>query len=121
MALHGRERLLILFLAVTAYANSLGNGFAYDDVTIVAQNPTVTAGDWRAALHRPWWPQSTPNGGLYRPLTSASFAAEWRLFRGSPLGFHAVNVLVHAVDSLLVFALLLELGAPTGALVGAPS
>jgi hypothetical protein len=38
---------------------------------------------------------------------------------GSPPAFHAVNVLAHAAVSLLVLALLLEIGTPSGALVGA--
>ena len=113
-----RAGILVLFLAVTAYANSLGNGFAYDDEGILTRNPAVTSGDWTGALEGPWWPGAAAGTGLYRPVTSASFAVEWRLFEGGPLGFHALNVATHAVVSLLVFALLLQLGSPIGALVG---
>ena len=115
----GRAALLVFFLAVAAYANSLGNGLAYDDDGVIAQNPVVTGGDWRGALAGPWWPQSVAGAGLYRPVTSASFALEWGASGGSPLAFHALNVVAHAAVSVLVFLLLLELGSAAGALVGA--
>jgi hypothetical protein len=114
-----RAAVLVALLAIAAYLNSFGNGFAYDDNGIVTQNPTVTSGDWRSALQSPWWPNAEGGAGLYRPVTSASFAAEWELFGGAPLGFHVGNVAVHALASLLVLALLSGLGAGAGATVGA--
>lgn len=114
-----RAGILIIFLAVAAYANSIGNGFAYDDQKILIENPLVTTGNWRAALHSSWWPRVVEGSGLYRPFTSASFSAEWVLSGGSPVAFHSLNVIVHALVSLLVFVLLLELGSAAGALAGA--
>jgi protein O-mannosyl-transferase len=113
-----RAGILVAFLAVAAYANSVGNDFAYDDDGILTQNPTVVSGDWAAALSQSWWPNAVGSAGLYRPLTSASFAAEWSVSGGSPRAFHAVNVAVHALVSLLVFALLLALGTRAGAFAG---
>src|SRR5262245_17116211 len=113
-----RGALLVVFLALTAYANSLGNGFAYDDEGILPQNPTVTSGDWVGALGRSWWPAAAAGAGLYRPVTSASFALEWKLTGGSPTAFHAGDVLAHALVSLLVFALLLQLASPLAAAAG---
>ena len=49
----GRLALLAFFVAAAAYANSLGNGLAYDDEGVIAQNPTTLAGDWRGAWGRP--------------------------------------------------------------------
>ena len=49
----GRSWALVLFVALTAYANSLGNGFAYDDNLMVALNPVVTEGQWGEALLGP--------------------------------------------------------------------
>jgi len=57
--------------------------------------------------------------GLYRPVTVASYAAEWRVFKGSTLGFHAVSILAHGLASLLVFMLLLEFFSTAPALAGA--
>ncbi len=114
-----RAGFLVAFLAVAAYANSLGNGFAYDDEGIIVQNPVVTEGNWLGALSSTWWPEAQEGTGLYRPLTAASFALEWKLFQGSPLGYHALNLVFHAAGSILVFLLLLELATLPGALFGA--
>ncbi len=89
-------------LSVAAYANSLGNLFAYDDQGIVVDNPVVTAGDAWAALSAPYWSGEAGIGRLYRPTTQAALALEWSVFGGSPLGFHAVNVVLHAAVSVLV-------------------
>jgi Flp pilus assembly protein TadD len=114
-----RARGLLLFVALAAYATALGNRFAYDDNLVVALNPVVTEGDWGEAILGPYWPVAREGSGLYRPLTLASFTAEWPLWKGSPVGFHAVNVVLHAGVSLLVLSLLLRFTALPGALAGA--
>ncbi|MGW8267581.1 MAG: hypothetical protein ACWGSQ_14540, partial [Longimicrobiales bacterium] len=113
-----RAGFFVVFLAVAAYANSLPNGFAYDDDAIITQNPVVQSGDWRMAQSGSWWPDPLDGAGLYRPLTLLSFVGEWKLFGESPLGFHALNLVFHALVSLLVFFLLLEFGPVSGALAG---
>jgi len=114
-----RAGAYVIFLAVAAYANSIGNGFAYDDNGILPSNPVVTSGDLTGAVTRPWWPLHVEGAGLYRPVTSLSFALEWPLWKGSPLGYHILNVLFHGLVSLLVFGfLLLLLGSVSGALAG---
>jgi len=114
-----RARAWVLFVAVAAYLNSLGNGFAYDDNAVVLRNDVVTEGRWGEALLGPYWPESREGAGLYRPVTVTSFAAEWRLWKGDPLGFHAVNVAMHALVSLLVLALLTRMVPLSAALAGA--
>ncbi|MCG6954797.1 MAG: tetratricopeptide repeat protein [Gemmatimonadetes bacterium] len=99
-------RLLVLFVAVAAYANSLGNGFAYDDNRVVAMNPVVTLGRWSQALLGPYWQGARPGSGLYRPVTIASLTAEWHTWGASTVGFHAVNLALHAVICVLLYALL---------------
>ncbi len=113
-----RAALIVGSLGVAAYANSVGNGFAYDDFHIIPQNPVVTEGSPVAALSLPYWPRALEGTGLYRPLTVASFAVEWRAFSGSPVGFHALNVIAHAAVSGLVFALLLQFLPVAGAFLG---
>ncbi len=110
--------MLVFVLALAAYANSIGNGFAYDDNEIVLRNRAVTEGDVISAVSRPYWPTSAPGAGLYRPLTSGGFAVQWVLFDGWPAGFHAVNVLGHGLVTLLVFFLLLTLLGAGAAVIG---
>ncbi len=103
---------IVAAVACLVFLNALGNGFALDDVTVIAQNPLV-----HGLAHLPdiwvsdYWPNLPFGVGLYRPLTITLYAVEWALWHGNALGFHLVNVLMHGVVSALVVLLLLRLGA----------
>jgi hypothetical protein len=43
------------------------------------------------------------HGFFYRPLTKVYFWFLWPLFGATPLGYHVLNILIHAATSLLVF------------------
>ncbi|MFQ5536163.1 MAG: tetratricopeptide repeat protein [Gemmatimonadota bacterium] len=113
-----RAGAVVALVAVAVYANTLGNGFAYDDPWVIEQNPLVSEGGPEDALDAPYWPKAAPGTGNYRPLTLMAFQLEWRLWGDSALGYHAVNVLLHAGVSVLVFVLLLSLTGKLGAFVG---
>lgn len=114
-----RAALLVALVSLAAYANSLGNGFAYDDVAIVQENPNVSSPTAEAILEGAYWPKSPEGRGLYRPTVIAFFALQWWAFDGSPLGFHAVNVALHTTASLLVLMLLSTVAPLLPAIVGA--
>ena len=110
---------VVLGVAVVVYANSLGNGFAFDDDWAIVLNTVVTEGRFSDAFRQPAWPQAREGAGNYRPLMLSSFAIEWWLGSGSPGPFHVLNVLAHALVSTLVLALLSRYMALAGALAGA--
>lgn len=98
--------LSLVVLAGVVYANSLQNGFALDDVWIIEKNEQVHGIDAiPKAITGPYWPTGPRKSGLYRPLTTGTYAVEWDLWGGSPWGFHLVNILLHVVVTLLVFSL----------------
>jgi len=85
----------ILVVAVLlAYFNALGGVFQFDDYNVIVNNPAVHS--------LPAWFDSMPG---IRPLLKFSYALNWTLHRGA-FGFHLVNVLVHAVNAVLVYELL---------------
>ncbi len=110
---------LVVAAALGSSVSGLTNGFAYDDIPILVENPMV------GALHSPaeylgdsYWGPSRGNS-LYRPVTIALFSVEWAIGDGSPLPFHLTNVLFYAAAAVVVL-LLLRLLLPAGAaLVGA--
>lgn len=106
-----RTRVLFLcaLTALVVHAVGLGNGFAYDDEPIIENNPVVTQADWAQVVAGPYWQIEVDYGVLWRPVALAAFTLEWRVFDGSPAGFHAVNLLLNAVVSVLVALLVLEL------------
>jgi protein O-mannosyl-transferase len=100
-----RVALLLFATAAALYAPALANGFAYDDVALIQVDTRAhsLAGTWRYFVE-PYW--GTGDLGLYRPLTSLSFALDWALSGGSPAWFHFTNVLWNAAACTLAFLLL---------------
>jgi hypothetical protein len=107
---------VVAALAAALALPSLFNGFVYDDVLVILQNPLVHGLSHSGELwHASYWPA----GLLYRPLTSQLFALQWALGAGSPLVFHAVSILLAAVTAGLVFRLCSRLLPPPAALLAA--
>src|SRR5438874_5351384 len=95
---------LCLLLVSLCYANSLGNAFILDDVLIVAANEQIRSIQPLHFLLQPYWGELI-NGGIYRPLTILSFSLEYSIWEGWASGFRLVNLLLHALNGLLVFLL----------------
>ncbi|MFN7952450.1 MAG: tetratricopeptide repeat protein [bacterium] len=112
--------LLAAILGVFAFAlhaNVLGAGFVLDDEYQVQRNPWIR--DWR---HLPemfsshvWnFLPSAPPSNYYRPLMHVIYAATFQLFGLRAWGFHLVNLLLHAVNTVLVFLFARRIAAVSG-------
>jgi Flp pilus assembly protein TadD len=82
----------------------------------VVENPLVQGGLGNAGriLTSPYnygGPGTT--GGLFRPLTTLSFAVNYAVHGRSPFGYHLVNLLLHVAASLLVLSLARRLAEAT--------
>ncbi|HUQ81090.1 MAG TPA: tetratricopeptide repeat protein [Gemmatimonadaceae bacterium] len=105
----------VITLAALASFPSLGNGFALDDLPIVADNPAVHSLDHLFRLFGlPYWP---PRFGvsLYRPVLTSAFALQWSVANGAPWVFHATNIILYAALSAVVLGLLRQLLPPAAA------
>lgn len=97
---------------VIAFWPTLGHALVYDDHPIVRENWIVTGPDtWYRFLITSYWPPPTPNqtragGGdkLYRPMTIGSLRLEYLIHHGRPGAYHATNMILHGLVSLLVCA-----------------
>ena len=97
---------LIVLLTVVAYFPALRCGFVYDDSAFITHNRMLEAGD---GLYWFWFTTQAPD---YYPLTWSAWWLEWRLWGNSPLGYHAVNVALHAINAVLVWMILRRLKIP---------
>jgi tetratricopeptide (TPR) repeat protein len=100
--------LALILLAVTciAYIPAIRGGFVWDDAELITHNPLIKDGN---GLQKFWF---TTESLDYYPLTSTLFWLEWRLWRGNPMGFHVVNIILHAANAILVWLILRRLGIP---------
>jgi tetratricopeptide (TPR) repeat protein len=109
----------LVLLALAASAPGLRNGFAFDDVLIIRDNPQVHSLSQLAFdFVQGYWPREH-GGALYRPLTLAAFSVEWVVGNGAPWVFHAVNVALYAALTLAIFGLALEFLPISGAWIAA--
>lgn len=94
---------VVALLALAASATSLRNGFTYDDRWIIAENDRVH--QLRALwtyFTESYWPMRS-GAALYRPVVIVLYSVQWVVGNGSPLIFHAVNVLLAAACAVAVF------------------
>jgi hypothetical protein len=104
---------LLVLLPLAAYLPALDGDFVWDDDYNVTGNVNLRD---LAGLTRIWL--DTRSTQQYYPLTHTSFWIDHHLWGDDPVGYHAVNVLLHAASALLVWRVLVELGV-RGAWLGA--
>jgi len=99
--------LMLLVLVFAIYAPVLSAGFIWDDTENVVTNETLRTAD---GLRQMWFvPRSIQQ---YYPLMYTSYWVEYHLWGLDPRGYHVVNIVLHAIATLLVWRLLRRLGVP---------
>ncbi len=95
--------LYIALLGLVCYANTLGNGFVFDDsaylTSALVRNPAI--GD---LLLTNWLGLD-----IYRPLTLLSLGLDFSLYQETPLGYHLSNLVLHLINGVLLYKLARDL------------
>jgi hypothetical protein len=99
--------VLLVVGTILAYQPAWRAGFIWDDDDYVTNNPLLSAPD---GLNRIWFSLDSPS--QYFPLVYTAFRIEHALWGLNPAGYHWTNILLHAVNGLLVWALLKRLALP---------
>ena len=105
--------LALVTATLVAYQPAWHAGFIWDDDAYVTKNELLTAPD---GLSRIWF--STDSPSQYFPLVYTMFRLERSLWGLNPAGYHWVNLVLHAINAVLVWRLLRRLRVP-GAWLGA--
>src|SRR6185437_4394986 len=94
----------IVVMTVLAYIPAFSAGYVWDDSDHVTQSSfqrTTTALKWI------WFKLgATPQ---YYPLTHTTFWIEAQAWGANPVGYHALNIFLHAANAILLWRLLLRL------------
>jgi tetratricopeptide (TPR) repeat protein len=98
----------LLLVTFVAYIPALNGEFVWDDNAYVSENPLLRDLD---GLKRIWFSTDTPQ---YYPLVFTTFWVEYHLWGLDTTGYHVVNVLLHALNALLIGLVLRALGLRWG-------
>jgi Flp pilus assembly protein TadD len=97
---------LVIVATVTAYLPMWHGGFIWDDDVLLTANPLIKSPH---GWYQFWLTTQTPD---YFPVMSSFFWVEWRLWGMNAVGYHVVNVLLHAANAILLWRLLARLKIP---------
>jgi len=89
----------IIFLAVISYATVSNSFFLSDDFPLIGRTLT-------GEFH---WYRAVPGAVFFRPLVILSFTLESALWGVRPMGYHLTSIVLHGINSYLVFALATKL------------
>jgi tetratricopeptide (TPR) repeat protein len=94
------------------YSNTLSNGYVLDDFSVIKENNIVNQGtknlgqifktSYRAGY-------LNVNDGLYRPLSLAMFAVEWKISPDNPALGHFINLIIYIFCGIILFKTLQRL------------
>lgn len=106
-----KKKLLLIFIiliGVIVYGNSLKGALFCDDEATVTNNVFITnpvkylPQIFTAPYYNGWG--ETHNS--YRPLTTLSFSLDYRIWKLNPVGYHLFNVILHILNSIIIFLIL---------------
>src|SRR6187431_3291536 len=103
--------IAIAVIVAVVYLPALSSGFNADDYLILWRVKAIEGlgdplGYFKFAFYE-----------YFRPLGFLSFAFDWRLWHLDAFGFHLTNVVLHALNSMLVFVLARRMFTATHAAV----
>ncbi|MCX5795678.1 MAG: tetratricopeptide repeat protein [Elusimicrobia bacterium] len=111
---------LLAVVVAAVFSPALNNGFVnWDDPLYITGNLGFRGLDWGHIK----WMFTTMHGGLYQPFFWLSFGLDYALWGLEPFGYHLSNLLIHAANAAVFFAVaasLLERIAPPPSPAGAP-
>ena len=106
-----------LLVGVCYLPAMLWGGFVWDDRVFTEAEPVRAGVD---GLWRIWFsPSDITSEGHYWPLTYTTLWLEHKLWGFDPTGYHIVNVVLHLVNTLLLWGLLARLTVPGAWVVAA--
>lgn len=105
--------LLLAFATMATaavYAPGIAGGWIFDDYPNIVENAAIHINPGQSTLAS--WVNSalsSPSSFLRRPLASLTFSLNWYMGNGDPLPFKVTNIVIHLINGVLVFCVLLAL------------
>ena len=94
----------VLFLSgILAYHQAIFFPFVHDDIVFIRQNPHIAALAQVSDFFKPGERIVSIANSYWRPALEAVYRGEYQLFGFNPHGYHFLNILLHILNSSLVF------------------
>jgi len=107
--------LILALTVVLTFLPVLDNGFVFDDHLYLLDNDHVRSGLTAGGVH---WSLTSLDAANWHPLSWMSHMLDVSLFGLAPRGHHAMNLLLHAANAVVLMLVLARLtGWGAGALV----
>lgn len=103
--------LFFLLLSFLIYFNALNNSFVLDDNFLIVKNAYIKNISLIPRLFKTdiFYFSShdlSPANLYYRPLQELSYSADYFFWKLNPLGYHLTNILLHGLNSFILFLLI---------------
>lgn len=119
----------LFIFCVIVFASGLGGDFVMDDWPVIKENSKITDTKYIPDYftHGVWsntdLAEETGLGGhsLYRPVFLLTLNLSYQLWGDNALGYHALNLTLHSINTILVFFLVLGFLSPAYRMVAGMS
>lgn len=106
---------LILLAAAGVYGNTLFNSFVYDDLFQVVNNPWLRDPHSLGQIFSTGaWGFNATETNYYRPLMHVLYMLTYAFCGLEAWGYHLVNIVFHALNSVLAFLIAAEVAGKAG-------
>jgi hypothetical protein len=109
------NRFFLIFLCLicaAVYLNCLDNGFVLDDENLIVHNPLIKSGQLSNLIFKTGLYEYSDTGRqditydkMYRPIQNLSYALDYKIWGECSFGFHLTNILIHMLNSILIYFL----------------
>lgn len=96
---------LIAILSIGVYANTLKNGFVFDDVFTIVDNPLIKdINNLPKLFNKDYFTLSAEI--TYRPVVTLTYFMDYAIYGLKPWGYHLTNILLHTINGVLLYMFL---------------
>lgn len=96
--------ILVISISVLVYANSINNGFTLDDTPYLVNSHYIKELNNIFTIFTPAYLKVPPGEvDINRPVMTWSLIIEYFLWGLAPKGYHLSNILLHTINSILLY------------------
>lgn len=106
MKRHNFPILLIATISIAIYANTLKNGFVFDDEATIVNNTLIKNLNNLPKLFEKKEYFARSGELSYRPVVTFTYFLDYSLHGLKPWGYHLTNLLLHTINGVLIYLFL---------------